>query len=489
MRENAIKLYTSEQAKTLDRLALQIDQLKEGELMERAGQAAFVHVRFLWPRARNILIVCGPGNNGGDGYVVARKLLDSGLRATVCSVGNLERQPGDAQAAREAYQNAGGKVQEYQGGELDAGDLIVDALLGIGSERVLQGPFEEIVNAMNRNPAPVFALDLPTGIEANTGKQLGIAVDASATLSFIGIKRGSLTSEAVNHVGTLYLSSLGVSEPCKDEIDAEVFLLSEDVCRPLLPVRCRNTHKGEQGRLLLIGGAAGMTGAVQMAGLSALRAGAGLVRILSLDPVHASRVELMITELNRTSQLRQMLELADVIAIGPGLGRDARARQVLGEVLDFRKRHQPLVLDADALVCLSEETMKAPGAIVTPHPGEAAAMLSCSAAEIQYDRFSAAKEIAHQVEGVCVLKGAGTVISDGVKSYLSNLGGAELASAGTGDVLTGVVAAMAGQGLGSFNAARLGVYIHGLAGERAADMYGNGLLASDLIEQSPGCVQ
>jgi hydroxyethylthiazole kinase-like uncharacterized protein yjeF len=482
--ENLIKLYTSAQARMLDQQAMVVDHLQDGVLMERAGEAAYRHLRFIWPRARRITIVCGPGNNGGDGFVLARKLLETGLAATVLTVGDLDKQSGDALRARKAYQEAGGEIHDYTGSELKETDVLVDALLGIGSERDLQGPFAEIVTAINASNAPVFALDLPSGIDADRGNVLGVAIRATATLSFIGYKRGLLTSVATDKVGQLYVADLDVSDKAENSIDVSAYLLTETTCRELIPCRKRNTHKGEQGRLLIVGGATGMSGAVQMAGLSALRSGAGLVRIASpgLSPV--SVPELMATQMKVVSDLERLLEPADVIAIGPGLGRDEFAHQLFGKVLDFRKKNQSLVIDADALVCLANESSALPGVVLTPHTGEAAALLSCSVSDIQRDRFAAAETIAKRFQGICVLKGAGTVISDGNECFVSDRGGPELASPGTGDVLTGIIAALLGQGLSPLSAATLGVFVHGMAGERAAKKFGIGLVATDLCEQA-----
>ena len=259
----------------LDLKAMEIDKPGEGALMERAGEAAYRHLRFLWPRARRITVVCGPGNNGGDGYVLARKLIESGLTPVLYSVGNLEKQTGDAMRARIAFEAAGGKVLNFEGGPLIAGEVIVDALLGIGSERNLQGQFADVVAVMNESRVPILALDQPSGIDADCGKVLGTAIKASATVTFIGIKRGLLTSSAVDHVGQLFFADLGVSDKARGQVGTEAQLLSRKTCQLLAPRRNRNTHKGEQGKLLIIGGAPGMTGAARLAGMAALRSPSG----------------------------------------------------------------------------------------------------------------------------------------------------------------------------------------------------------------------
>jgi len=485
MLENHTKLYTSAEARALDFEAMQTDVLGQGELMERAGEAAFRYLRFLWPRAHRVTVVCGPGNNGGDGYVLARKLLETGRVSTVISLGNLDKQTGDALNARTAYEEAGGDIRIYKGGELGATDLIVDALLGTGSERKLQDRFAAIVSAMNKSNLPIFALDQPSGIDADRGTVLGIATRAVATLTFIGIKRGLLTSDAVDYVGQLYFADLAVSATARNNVDVDTYLLTEKGCRLLLPNRKRNTYKGERGKLLIVGGNTGMTGAAQMSGVSAMRTGAGLVRIASRGEYCSVHPELMVTQVRTASDLDSLLEPPDVIVIGPGLGRDGIAQQFLGKALDFRKKKQSLVLDADALVCLGSQPVNLSGAVLTPHPGEAAALLACSTKAIQADRFAAALTIAKRFSCTCVLKGAGTVVSDGKKIFLSDRGGPELASAGTGDVLTGIIAALLGLGLKSLDAAILGVFLHGMAGEQVTQRYGATLIASDLYRQVP----
>jgi len=469
----------------LDLKAMEIDKPGEGALMERAGEAAYRHLRFLWPRARRITVVCGPGNNGGDGYVLARKLIENGLSLILYSVGKLDKQTGDALQTRIAFEKAGGQVLNYKGGALNAGEVIVDALLGTGSERNLQGQFAEVVEAMNESQVPILALDQPSGIDADCGKVLGTAIKASATVTFIGVKRGLLTSSAADHVGQLFFADLGVSDKAREQVSTEAKLLSRITCQRLAPHRKQNTHKGEQGKLLIVGGAPGMTGAARLAGMAALRSGAGLVRLASLGEPVTTSPELMVTQVHSASELGCLLELSDGVVIGPGLGRDALAQQLLGKVLDSRSKLHSLVVDADALMCLGSQPIDLAGAVLTPHPGEAAKLLSSSTSSVQADRFAAASEIATRFNCTCVLKGAGTIISDGKRFLVSDRGGPELASAGTGDVLSGIIAALSGQGLNAWDAASLGVFIHGVAGEMAAKKFGNGLIAGDLCEQVP----
>jgi len=485
MHQEIVRLYTASESSLLDQVAIETDQLMDGTLMERAGEAAYRHLRFLWPRARTVVLVCGPGNNGGDGYVLARKLLEAEIQSKVYSVGILEDQKGDALSTRKAFEAAGGVVQRYQPGNHFQADVVVDALLGTGSQRELGGDFADVVNTINRSGLPVLALDIPSGIDPDTGRTLGVAVRAQATLSFISLKRGCFTSEAVDYTGSLYFSDLGISSNSLNKVSTNAFLITAEQCRQLRPVRLRNTYKSKKGNVLVIGGIKGMSGAAVLAGQSALVSGAGLVRIASQATLDLSWPELMMSDLSPSSELKQLVTRADVLAVGPGLGRDKFAHQVLGHILDFRGSNQALVLDADALICLARESIEIADAILTPHPGEAAKLLACSIEDVQRDRFAAAKEIAQRYKSICILKGAGTVISDGAEFHVCERGGPELATAGTGDVLTGLVAAFVANGLPLLSAAKLAVYVHAVAAELCTERNGGVMVASDLIRNIP----
>lgn len=474
------RLYSASQAYALDQAAVTAGGFVDGELMSRAGAAAYRLLRLKWPRARRITIVCGPGNNGGDGYVLASQLLAEGLQATVVTLGSPDRQSGDALAVREAFQLAGGQLSTFSG-DLPTADLVVDALLGIGSGRMLEGDYAGVVGAINNQPAPVLALDLPSGIHADTGAVLGVAVKASATLCFIGMKRGLVTGAATDHVGELYLDDLGVGADVRQRVECSSFLVEHRGCQAIVPARPRDTHKGRCGRLLVVGGCPGMTGAILLAGEAAMRAGAGLVRLASLSRPFSAIPELMVSIVDGAESIAPLLSGNDVVAIGPGLGQDIVSSQLFNHIVERRRPGSALVLDADALRCLARDPINVEGAVVTPHPGEAASLLGCNVADIQDDRFAAADQIARNHSVVCVLKGAGTVISDGARNFVCNHGDPAMATAGTGDVLTGIIAALLGQGLAPLDAARLAVYLHARAGEAAAGLSGVGLVASDLL--------
>lgn len=477
-------LYSGAQVRELDRRAIAQHAIPGAVLMQRAGDAAFTLLRTRWPRARRIAVLCGPGNNGGDGYVVARLCREAGLDPFVLSLGTPTERPGDAAAARAACLAAGIPVREFDAARLREGEVIVDALLGIGIERAVTGEWRSVIEAINSASVPVLALDIPSGLHADTGAVLGAAVRAHATLSFIGLKAGLFIGAGREHAGEIFFDTLDV--PAATYADTRPFArrIIRESLHGLLQPRARDTHKGDAGRVLVIGGGRGMPGAVRLAGEAAYRAGAGLVT-LATHPGHAGSASLSCPELiaygvTSAKTLRPLLERADVVALGPGLGQDPWSRALFTAAL---KTRQPLVIDADGLNLLARRPVRRADWILTPHPGEAARLLGSTPAKIQRDRFAAARAIATRYGGVCVLKGSGTLIataSDPVIA-LCDRGNPGMASGGTGDILTGVIAALRAQGLSPADAAHLGVWLHASAGDAAARGGEIGLMASDLL--------
>jgi len=479
------ELYSANQAYELDRAAISADGLADGELMSRAGAAAFRLLRFRWPRAKRITIVCGPGNNGGDGYVLACELIAIGLHPLLVQLDEPGTKAVDARRALARYREMGGAIAAFGDDVIGDADVIVDAILGIGSERELDGRYLQAVQQVNRLQCPVLALDLPTGIHADTGRVLGEAIRATATISFIAIKKGSVTGPAVDYVGDLYCANLSIPDTTRRQVSTDTCLLDHNDCRGLCPQRRRATHKNEQGRVLVVGGSRGMSGAALLAGEAALRSGAGLVRVASIDRIDGGIPELMIDRIEQIESVDQYAKRSNVLLIGPGLGQQQTARQVFSRLVDNRRPTQALVIDADGLNCLASEPLAVDGAVLTPHPGEAARLLATTTADIENDRYSAAVMIAKKYQAVCVLKGAGTIISDGSRSFVCDRGNPSMATAGTGDVLAGVIASLLGQGLREIDAARLGVYLHAQAGDAAAQELGNGMVAGDLVQRLP----
>jgi len=453
------------------------------ELMRRAGQAAWRDVLQQWPQAQRIVVVCGPGNNGGDGYVLARNALMSGRPVQVVRLAQHAPRTDLAARACKDCQSAYGTVREFDG-RLPEADLVVDALFGIGLRRAPDAASDALIQAMNAQRAPVLALDVPSGVDSDIGSTPGVAVNATRTLEFLASKVGLRTGTAMNHVGIVGLASLDLAAELVADAAVSAELLETSHLSRWLRPRPRNSHKGSNGRVLCIGGDHGSGGAIMLCAEAALRSGAGLVdaatREIHVPALLARLPEALAHVPTYASQFDASLERADVIAIGPGLGQEEWGAPLLAKAIAAGK---PLVLDADALNLLAAAPMQLPNdAILTPHPGEAARLLDCSAADVQRDRFGAARELANRYRCVVVLKGAGTIVAS--PQHLPRVvatGNPGMAVGGMGDVLTGVIAALRAQGLDAFNAASVGALLHGAAGDAAAADGQRGLLPSDLM--------
>ena len=478
-------LYRAEQVRELDRIAIQEYGIPGLTLMERAGTAAFELLRERWPEARRLAVLCGIGNNGGDGYVLARLALEQGLEVSLLQLGDPGRLQGDALTVAEHFKAAGGRVDAFQGLP-ETTELIVDAVFGTGLEREVAGKWRQALERVNRSRAPVLALDIPSGLHSDSGQILGQAVRADATISFIGLKRGMFTGDGPACCGDVRFHALEVPAVVYSREILSARRLDWRQQQTLLAPRSRSAHKGDFGHVLVIGGDQGLSGAVRLAAEAAARSGAGLVT-LATRPAHAAllnlnRPELMCRGVERAGDLDPLLRRATVVAIGPGLGQTAWGQALFGRVLESRL---PLVVDADALNLLARDPLRREEWILTPHPGEAARLLGCDGAAIQADRFAAAARLQERYGGVVVLKGAGTLIQDGSGRPVGvcSDGNPGMASGGMGDVLTGVLAALRAQGLGPEEAAAVGVCLHAAAADVAAREGEWGLLAGDLMPE------
>lgn len=487
-------LYSAAQVRALDAEAIRLSAAPGYALMQAAAAAAWRRARERWPNARRILVFAGPGNNGGDALEVGRLALEQGKDVTLFLLARPEALRGEAASAYRAWRAVGGCEEPNLAAldrALEAADIVVDGLLGTGLDRPVAAPFKRVIQAINAAAPPVLALDLPSGLHADTGACLGLAVIADLTVSFIGRKRGLYTGQALDHVGQVSFDALDVDPATYAVSQATAWLMHAEDLRAMLPVRPRDTHKGRNGHVLLIGGAPGYSGAIRLCGQAALRAGAGLVSVLthpeSVGLVGPEQPELMVRGGDGPDDevVSALLDQADVLALGPGLGRAKWA----GSWSGLLTCSGPLVLDADALHLL-REGMTVPGhCIITPHPGEAAHLLGCSTAEVQADRYAAAQNLAKRFDCVAVLKGAGSIVAvpDG-RCWVCPYGNSGMAVGGMGDVLTGMIAAFLGQGLEPLQAARAGVLAHALAGDRAALDGQRGLLPTDLIAALRGIV-
>ena len=476
-------IYSVASIREIDRTAIDDHGIPGYTLMKRAGSAAVRAARARFPDARRWQVICGAGNNGGDGYVVARLAAQDGIVVSVLTLVDPATLTGDAATAYGDFAAEGGVVMLWTG-ELDAeADLLIDAILGSGLERDVGGEFKAAVEAINAHSAPVHAMDIATGINGDTGRVMGCAVVASLTTTFVGLKAGLFLGEGPNHCGELTFADLEIDADCVSGIPVSYNRLDDNVLSAALPPRPRGAHKGDFGHVLVIGGGPGMPGAARLCGEAALRAGAGRVSVAT-HPDHAalitaSRPELMSHGISGEEALTALLDNVDVVAFGPGLGQSDWARE-LYEVL--ANSELPAVWDADALNLLATTPDKAAKRIITPHPGEAATLLGRTAAEVQADRPSALEALAVKYGGVTVLKGAGTLISSASDvPFICTAGNPGMAAPGMGDVLTGVVAAMLAQGMPLATAAAVGVEVHARAGDVAATAGERGMLASDLI--------
>jgi len=453
-------------------------------LMQRAGLAAWHCVLAHWPQAQRLLVVCGPGNNGGDGYVLARHARAAGRAVQVLRLpAHAPRGDVAARAERE-YLAAGGGIGTFTGA-LGEADLVVDALFGIGLERAPEDDAAALVAAINDAGVPVLALDAPSGVDAGRGCVPGAAVRATRTLQFLGAHAGLATGAALECVGVRELATLEVCDDLLPRAEAIAEALDVRALAGFLQPRRRNSHKGESGRVLCVGGDHGKGGAVLLCAEAALRAGAGLVdvatRAAHVPALLARRPEAMAQATESARELAGLHATADVVALGPGLGREAWGSGLFAALVDG---DAPLVIDADALNLLAAapRTLRA-DTVLTPHPGEAARLLSTSIADVQRDRRAAAATLCERYGGVVVLKGAGTVVAaPGRRPCIIDAGNPGMAVGGMGDVLTGIIAALRAQGLDAFDAACCGALLHGAAGDAAARDGGErGLLPSDLF--------
>jgi hydroxyethylthiazole kinase-like uncharacterized protein yjeF len=478
-----LPLYTAEQMRELDRTAIEEAGIPGYTLMSRAGAAAWEALRGDWPDARRIIVVCGTGNNGGDGYVLARLALQANCHVAVLQAGEAARIGGDALTARDAYLAAGGEVHAGELAGLPEAEVIVDALFGTGLARALEGEWLATVEAINRAAVPVLAIDIPSGLHANTGAVLGAAVKANRTVTFIGRKQGLYTGQAAEFTGEITFSDLGVPAGTCRQPAASACLLTAPPLGVLATPRPRAAHKGANGHVLVIGGDHGMNGALRLAGEAALRTGAGLVS-LATRTGHAAAIaaacpELMSHGVDSSRELFPLLARATVVAIGPGLGRSRWARALLAAVLESSL---PLVVDADALNLLSREPLRRNDWVLTPHPGEAGRLLKQETARVQENRFAAVRALAETYGGVAVLKGAGTLVHHhGTPVAVCAAGNPGMAAGGMGDVLSGVIAGLIAQGLEPSQASLAGVCLHALAGDRAAVNGERGMTARDVI--------
>lgn len=522
--------YTTAQVRELDRMA--IDRLGGSgyALMKRAASAILDVIRLRFSKAKYLLFVAGSGKNGGDAFLAACLAKQAGYAVCVYCVKNTDSLRGDVAQAFEEMRAQGVRCRPIaEWTSEDKADLILDGVLGTGVKGELKPLYQDIIEKMNRHSAEILAIDLPSGLIVDSGSRNQAVINATATITFIGVKRGLLTGTGPECAGQVWFDDLGVEKAVYEQLDFGRFGKPVEGIQPMAllnRLRKRNPtdHKGKFGHLLLVGGNSGMLGAIMMAGLVGLRSGAGLVtvatRAFHAPVVSAYKPELMSHGVESAEDLDRFLQRATAVVVGPGLGVDAWAKEVLETVL---KSNKPLVMDADALNLLAIErfnsdadalsawrgssTPSRHGAlrsekVITPHPGEAARLLNVQVSDIQADRFKSVVQLANLYEAVAVLKGAGTLIANGDKKQLAiegqgvessdveaneirlnQTGNPGMATGGMGDILSGLIGALLAQGIKAFDAAVLAVMVHGYAADCVVEERGEvGLLATDLVE-------
>ena len=479
------RVYSVADVRALERLASERAGIPSYDLMCRAGAAALAVVRQHWPSARTLAIVCGAGNNAGDGLVVARLASVAGFVVRVLALVPSGRWQGDAGRAAADCAAAGVRVEPFAAAGLADADVIVDGVLGIGIDRPVAGIFLAAIEAMNAARRPILSLDVPSGLDADSGVPRDVAAHAAVTLTFIGLKPGLFLGSAVDYVGTLVLADLGLPATLAAGMRPQLMRLRTADLEGVLPRRARSAHKGSNGRLLLVGGGPGMAGAIRLAAEAALRVGAGLVYVAthpdSMLAVQSGRPEIICRGVASIGDLDDLLPMADAAVLGPGLGRTPWARALHERLL---ATELPLVVDADALNLLAVTPVARAHWALTPHPGEAARLLGAAVPAVQQDRTRSVRELARRYGAVAVLKGANTLIATPDADdppRVCDRGNPGMATGGMGDVLAGVIGSLLVQSHDLTASVRAGVLLHALAGDAAAFGGERGTLASDLF--------
>jgi NAD(P)H-hydrate epimerase len=484
-----IYIYSAADVRALDEIAINQEGIAGIVLMRRAGEATLQHIMARWPDLHQLTVLCGAGNNAGDGYIISGLAAMRGIASDVRWLVKPEKLKGDARTAWLWAREQGADIAPYTPQTSLKCQLIVDALLGTGLSGEVREAYGNAIESINEAQCPVVAVDIPSGINADTGKVMGSAVSADLTVTFIGRKRGLLTAEGKDRAGDVLFEDLDVPHSIYSSVADAVEVLDLDSLKSHMPPRARNSHKGDFGHLLMIGGDHGMPGSIAMASAAATRAGAGLVSVATrsahITPLVANRPEVMVHGVESGQEFAPLLADSgtryQAIVIGPGLGASAWSQQLIQIVLGC---HRPMVIDADGLNLLAKMPVaKRDNWVLTPHPGEAARLLGVTTTEIQNNRFDAVARLQSRYGGVVLLKGAGTLIADGVNISLCPYGNPGMASGGMGDVLTGVIGGLLAQGIEGMTATQLGACLHARAADLQVASYGEiGLLATDLYE-------
>lgn len=501
MENHPDKLYNVDSIVRLEKIAINQFDIPSHELMKRAGDAVFQVLIKRYPQQKSILVLCGGGNNAGDGYVVALLAKQAGLNVSVISLIDTATLKNEALLAYNDWCSVSGNQADDMV-LLDETDVIVDALLGTGLKRDVSGNWEKWINAVNLSGKPVISVDIPSGLIADTGAIAGTAISANITVSFIGLKQGMFTAQAKDVCGEIIFDNLALPDDVYSHVETDARLI-KTIDYSLLPKRKPSSNKGNFGHVLIVGGNTGMPGAVILAAKAALRTGAGLVTIVTaasnLEAIGSAVPEAMVKSCDENSIIEVLtasfIKNVTHVAIGMGLGQDGWSLALLRFCAQLNK---PMLIDADALNLIAKQNIKIKSClVVTPHPGEAARLLSdemiLSSTDIQCDRFAAAKRLYDLFRDgeacVVILKGSGTIVFDGQTVKICSFGNAAMAAPGMGDVLSGIVIALMAQNINISDAAELAVCLHASAAQSFTQDRTRGLLASDVINELVNVLQ
>lgn len=488
----SLPLYTAQQCQQLDQFCIHNLGMDGYELMQQAAQSAFAVLLSQWPNVSELIIVCGKGNNGGDGFEMAALAVEHGIPVQLVFEGDVASLTGEAKQAAQHALELGLSVTRVCEVDWERSNcVIVDALLGTGTKGAPTGIYAELIERMNASGHEILAVDVPSGLNATTGQCEGVAVRANLTVTMLLNKQGLYTGDARDYVGEVRLASLGVPKSARDQFDPTCDLVNWQQLKGQVESRALTAHKGSFGHVLIIGGDHGMAGAAILSAQGALRSGAGLVSVATraehVSALVSRQPEIMAHGVGSGQDLQPLLAKADVIAIGPGLGQSSWGQQMLQQVMLTDK---PLVLDADALNLLAQRRIGHNLAnrisVMTPHPGEAARLLNVSTIEIAQDRFASLKQLHEQFHSHVVLKGAGSLIGDSDRISICTDGNPGMASGGMGDVLTGILAGLMAQAQSELPSklheiVSQGVCLHSACADEAAKQGMTSLLASDLL--------
>ncbi|MDO6713334.1 NAD(P)H-hydrate dehydratase [Aliiglaciecola sp. 2_MG-2023] len=455
------------------------------DVMLIAGEKLFQWIQKHFDHQTNILVVVGTGNNGGDGYVAASLLLDDGYKVSLASIDPARQLSGDAALAQKSWVASGGEVADIRLLDTEHFELIVDGLLGTGLNGPVSSAYQSVIQRINQSAAHILCIDIPSGLDANTGATLGASINADTTITFVGIKTGLVTANGKQKSANLIFEELNIGETFAHLTEPKARLVEYADFAPL-PSRALYSHKGNNGKLLCIGGNNGMAGAIRLTAEAAIRTGAGLVKVYchpsSASSIVQGRAEIMASSEN----LLQLLDWADCIVFGPGLGQTTWSQETFNQLLSYLvDQDKPLVIDADGLNLLSQQlhALNLSYLIMSPHSAEAARLLNISIESVENDRYQAASKLVETYGGNCILKGAGSIVHGPLGTYVCANGNPGMSTAGMGDVLSGVLGSLAAQGMTATDASLYGTCIHSAAADLVADNFGQrGMIASDLFD-------